>query len=258
MQIGIIGCGWLGERLGLFLKKNYTIITTNRTQQKASIMTEKGFISFSVDFSTKHFPIKAQQKVNKCDVLIISISVRLESAIFENVAEFLKENIAKHILFFSTVGIYENTNKEVDENTPSEFLEPYFSQTERFLQSKFPSIIILRLAGLFGDNRVFVNYFSNRKRILPNIPVNHIHYKDICLIIEKIIKHKKYKKGEIYNLVAPKHPLKLEVIKNQSKKYEVKVFFEADSSETDFKIVSSHKLVNDLNYEFLYSNPSYF
>lgn len=256
MQIGIIGCGWLGERLGYyFLKKGYTVVTTNRTQKKANTLTEKGLNSFSVDFSTQYFDKKAQQKINKCNVLIISVSVRSELCVFKNIARFLKENTAQQILFFSTVGIYKNSCKEADENSPLTYLKSPFLEIESLLQSYFPTINILRLGGLLGDDRVFANYFKEQKEIL-NTPVNHIHYKDVGNSIEKMIQLQIT--GKTYNLVAPQHPTKNEVIKNQMTTYKIQAKMLSENKKLAFKIVTSEKLIRELDYTFLYPNPAQF
>lgn len=81
-------------------------------------------------------------------------------------------------------------------------------------------------------------------------PVNHIHFKDIIAIVEQMIQ--KQCRAKVYNVVAPVHPQKGEVIaiqKNQSY---------AGPKVQKGRIISSDKLLIELTYDFIYPDPRYF
>lgn len=113
---------------------------------------------------------------------------------------------------------------------------------ENMIKKSFPQANILRLGGLMGDNRQLKNYkISN-----PEQAVNHIHYYDICRSIETIINN--HISSETFNIVAPQHPTKGEVIGIQNKKENKHI-----SETTQQRIISSEKSEKLLN--FIYEKP---
>ena len=113
---------------------------------------------------------------------------------------------------------------------------------ENMIKKSFPQANILRLGGLMGDNRQLKNYkISN-----PEQAVNHIHYYDVCRIIETIINN--HISSETFNVVAPQHPTKAEVIGIQNKQVNKHI-----SETTQQRIISSEKSEKLLN--FVYEKP---
>ncbi|MEG2077608.1 MAG: hypothetical protein RRZ31_02395, partial [Chryseobacterium sp.] len=76
-------------------------------------------------------------------------------------------------------GVYPDTEKEFTEDD----LDSQDVESESFILEKFPKTNILRLAGLMGDQRLLKNYnITNLDQL-----VNHIHYADICSVVEKML-----------------------------------------------------------------------
>jgi hypothetical protein len=80
--------------------------------------------------------------------------------------------------------------------------------------------------------------------------VNHIHFEDISRIVERIINENLQSKT--YNLVAPLHPTKQQILDFQTKNIETKI------EESFGRKVTSEYLENDLKYKFLHSDPRKF
>ncbi|WP_313095507.1 hypothetical protein [Empedobacter sp.] len=110
-------------------------------------------------------------------------------------------------------------------------------------------MIILRLGGLMGDDRFLSKYIDLNSENLSQM-VNHIHYLDICQVIERIINSNK--NSSIYNVVTLEHATKEEVLEYQLYKKII------SSINREGKIISSQKIQDEFNYEFLYPNPVYF
>ena len=100
-----------------------------------------------------------------------------------------------------------------------------------------------------GDDRFLSKYVDLNSQNLSQM-VNHIHYKDVCQVIEKMIRRNK--NSSIYNVVAPEHPTKEEVLEYQLNKKII------SSTNREGKIISSQKIQDEFNYEFIYPNPVYF
>ncbi|MBQ0148104.1 MAG: hypothetical protein KBS93_06630, partial [Flavobacteriaceae bacterium] len=56
-------------------------------------------------------------------------------------------------------------------------------------------------------------------------------------------------KSSIYNVVAPQHPTKREILEYQINNKVI------DATIKKGKIISSEKLISELNYQFLFPNP---
>lgn len=142
----------------------------------------------------------------------------------------------------SSIGVYPELEKEfTEEDQPVENVE-----SEYFLQSRFPDTNILRLSGLMGGQRLLKNYnISNLDQL-----VNHIHYADICSVVEKMLDQQS--KGKVYNLAAPVHPNKEEIINAQND-----LPYSGERTEKG-RLISSAKLIAELDFEFQYPDPRYF
>lgn len=254
-KIGIIGCGWLGLHLAKHLSEQYKIYGTATSEEKCSHLKKLGFESGLHAFSDVEIEsdVKPWNILQELDVVIITIPFpknaefdRLSNR-FKNVIQFIK-NFDKPIFLMSSIGIYPQIDEEMNEtNVLKKYLNQNILGIENLMKNQFPQMNILRLAGLMGGSRVFSNYkISNPEQI-----VNHVHYEDICLIIEKMISRKIISKT--YNVVAPQHPTKQEVIDFQKQKDSNHI----TDQDKGRKIVSSI-LETELDYQFIHPDPKKF
>jgi len=261
-KIGIIGSGWLGHKLaGHFAALGFPIYTTNTSAEKTEGMRKEGFTSFMVNFPEDRLQDcetenkLAQTTFDKLDIIIICINmsktkeVQLQTKLFQNVLSFLgKKN--KQLFLMSSIGIYPQSKQVIDEHTfsPEQLHTSLYKIEEVFLKN-MPSINILRLGGLMGDNRMFYKYYRKESS---NEAVNHIHYEDICRVIEKMMLLEL--NGKIYNVVAPLHPTKGEVYA-----YQTKTGIDASLvSQEENRTISSDKMIRELGYAFVFPDPKTF
>ncbi len=251
MNIGILGCGWLGSRIAEKFSSENNIYTTTTSSDKIITLDQKGFNPTLVDLDGEFSADNNIQweAISIIDVLIITVpfSLRKENDIHvihqrvKNIATLIGD-FRSQIFFISTTGVYPDENKcftEVDivnEKASAEYL----------FKSHYPQVNILRLGGLMGDNRQLGNY----NVLNLDAPVNHVHFEDVILVIEKMINQKCH--SALFNLVAPEHPTKREVICKQKNIPFVEKKLEGG------KTVSSKKIVVELYYEFKHNDPRYF
>lgn len=251
-NIGIIGCGWLGFHLATHLSEANTIITTTRSEVKKAQLTPLGYKVTVIDFSNS--APSTWDCLDKLDVIIITVPFSKRNDIttllhrFSHISQFIK-GYNKQLFMMSSTGIYPETALEVNETTYTDnLLEPHIIQIENFIKHRFPQVNILRLGGLMGKDRVFSNY--NPQSTLQ--VVNHIHYEDICLIIEQMILQ--HCTARLYNVVAPLHPTKQEVLL-----YQKGIPVSEETIEQPFgKLVLSTLLQHELNYKFVHPDPNRF
>jgi len=248
-NLGIIGYGWLGNHIAERLSNRYNIFATTTTASKSQDLNTKGYYATLVSFPDELDPNMKHWEVAKdLDAIIISVPFSgLRGAQIpmndkrQNLVNFLGDYKGQLFLMSST-GVYPETEQEfTEDDKPAQEVE-----SESFILEKFPQTNILRLAGLMGDQRLLKNYnISNLDQL-----VNHIHYSDICTVVEKMLDNQSQSK--VYNVVAPIHANKEEVI-NAQKDLPYK-----GERTTVGRTISPAKIISELDFEFQYPDPRYF
>lgn len=250
-KIGIIGYGWLGARITEAISDQYEIYVTTTTADKVDESKAKGINAVVASFPDYQLsePYPKWEVMESLDILIITIPISEKiccvSSLYnriQNLSSFIGSFKGQMFLMSST-GVYPDTEKEFTEtDIPVEKVSG-----ERMVRNKYPQVNILRLGGLMGDNRLLKNYNVGNL----DFAVNHIHYKDIAGILLNMIE--KETEGRLYNVTAPLHPSKSQVINAQKN-------IENGEGETEVrgKKVLSSKLVSELGYVFQYPDPREF
>lgn len=245
-KVGIIGCGWLGYRIAEYLSVQYDVHTTTSTPDKIEPLTIKGFKPTIVHFSDDKILIELKQweVLATLDIIIITVpfseKVLLRNRL-QNLSSFIGD-FKGQLFYMSSTSVYPDVEQTFsEEDVSSEDL-----LSERMIKEKYPQVNILRLAGLMGDNRLLRNY----KVTNLNFAVNHIHYTDICRVLEKMIERSFNSK--LYNVVAPLHPSKSEVINAQNN------INYSENCAINGKKISSSKLIAALDFDFKFPDPKKF
>lgn len=248
-KVGIIGCGWLGNHLAERLSKTYEIFATTTTETKLDVLKAKGYHADLVKFPDEiNADMKPWKIASKLDAIIVAVPFSgLRGSRIpmtgkrENLLRFIGD-FNRQIFYTSSTGVYPDIEKEFSEDD----LPAAEVESENFMLEKFPQTNILRLGGLMGGERLLKNYNISH----PDQLVNHIHYADICSVVEKMLDQKS--QAKVYNIVAPIHPNKEEVINAQKD-----LAYEGER-RTAGRIISPAKLMEELNFEFQYPDPRYF
>ncbi|MDP4843097.1 MAG: NAD(P)H-binding protein [Salibacteraceae bacterium] len=244
-KISILGCGWLGKALATELvKKGYNVNGSTTSPSKSSDLRSNGINPFIVDIEDKNLEIS---DFLKADVLVIAItSKNLES--FKNLIAEIEKSKLRKVVFVSSTSVYPNTNDVVTEatetlSTPLAAIEQLFSSN-----SSLESTII-RFGGLFGYDRKPGNFFKPGKAIdNPEGFVNFIHRDDCIQIITQVMEQNAW--NETFNACSPSHPTRRAFYTKERQKLGKTDITFNEQSENDYKIVSSQKLMNMLNYAF--------
>ncbi len=221
-KIGVIGCGWLGKPLSLGLSEDFEVecFSREKTTDDSSFW--------------------------QSDTIVIAINTK------DNYLQTLKK-IAKlstcrtNIILMSSISVYREFDTEIDESAVIT-KKAFQKEAEELMQSLREKLVILRLGGLMGYDRVAgrwkkVSTFSDGE-------VNYIHRDDVVNITKQIILHDI--KDGVFNLVAPQHPLRSEVHKKNAKKFGLTLG--TFNGKTN-RIVTCRDIQDRLNYKFLYPNP---
>lgn len=240
----IIGKGWLGKRIENHLSKFYKITTTKRESDALNC------ISFDLD-DENQTPID----VSTFDFIIITIPFGKRNSIVDLEKRFTRliqclGPFNKQIYLTSSTGIYPDSEHQIDETTCLDAAKnPNYLFVENLMKTAYPTMTIFRLGGLMGDDRYLSKYLDLNHSTINEV-ANHVHFRDVIEVIDTCIKLKTF--GQIYNVVAPEHPTKKEIIS-----YQVKGKIEHSETKNG-KTISSQKLMKELNYQFIFPNPIYF
>lgn len=249
-KVGIIGCGWLGSRIAKMLSEKFLIYTTTTTTEGSERLRAAGYQSTVVNFMDYQLPgqFPEWQLIDDIDILIITVPISEKSCDInslynriQNLASFIG-NFKGQMFLMNSTGVYPDIEKEYSE----EDLSIDSVSGERMMKSRYPQVNILRLAGLMGDGRLLSKYnVANLDAV-----VNHVHYLDIGAILMKMMEQGS--EGKLYNVVAPLHPTKAEVINSQ------KNIPYSEEHLTEGRRISSAKLISELGFVFRYPDPRYF
>jgi hypothetical protein len=232
-RIGLIGCGWLGEPLAKSLSKEHQVQCFSRKEQNDNKL------SYILKPQSGH-PFWGNE------IFIIAISTR------DDYLKTLEEIACKcspsaSIILMSSTSVYKEFDGEVDE-TASITQKSTQREAEELMLSLREKLLILRLGGLMGEDRI-----SGRWKSVSSFtdgPVNYIHQDDVISIVQKMIRENI--QDGIYNLVAPRHPLRSQVHRKNSEAFG----FERGKFEVETdRIVSSAKVIKRLDYDFIHPDP---
>lgn len=221
-KIGIIGCGWLGKPLSYELSEEFKVECFSRESTTDSSAFWQN------------------------DTIIIAIHTKDDYlATLQKIAALAKPE--SNLILMSSTSVYKEFDSDVDEN--AEIMKSsLIKEAEELILSSRKNVLVLRLGGLMGEDRVAGRWKSATD--FTDGFVNYIHRDDVINIIKKMLE-KNFVKG-IYNLVAPEHPTRLEIHKKNSLRFGSEV-----GKFTGFsnRRVLPDKVIKDLNYTFLYPNP---
>ncbi|MBB1647083.1 GDP-L-fucose synthase [Sphingobacterium sp. UME9] len=262
MRILILGCGWLAESFAIHMKhQGHEVWASTTTSEKYHRLKADGIFSFILDFDYENFPAQVVLPT-QFDFVLNSIPASQKNSVailenrFSNIKSFYAHMTWKRQVFLSSIGIYPDKDGVFDES--------YADITE--LSSKLllaeasmlglADTIIYRLGGLFGKNRVFAKYFAERICTTGEQPANFVHIDDVIRLLEAASCNAL--KYTVYNIVAPLHPKKKDVILASAKKYGYALPLAFEAADATQKIVSGRLLLEELDYQFVLPDPLQF
>ncbi len=211
-DITICGCGWLGSYLLKRLDKQYRILATTRTAQRADAIDSLGgnvlFYSLGDDANEL-----CRQSEDATVILNIPPGRRNKTldefteSMCELISAFVKYN-AKQIIFISTTSVYGESERVVTEcsevHPQTESAKAHVQIENHLLKRAGDAATIVRLAGLVGPDRHPAKSLAGRSLSEANRVVNLVHVDDVVAGITRIIEQPAPQK--ILHLCSLAHP----------------------------------------------------
>lgn len=247
-KVSVLGCGWLGKPLAIsLLEEGFAVNGSTTSEDKITILESLDINAFIVDIAS----FEEFDDFLNTDILIIAITSKDVDG-FENLISQIQNSPVQKVIFISSTSVYGRINKVMTEEDA--VLETPLTEIENlFRENTFFETTIIRFAGLFGGDRHPANWFKNGRKIpQPKGFVNMIHQEDCIEIIHTIIDQNCW--NTTFNACSNHHPTRREfyTIAKLSRDFETPVFEENENYE--WKIISSQKLQDVLDYTFIHDD----
>jgi len=243
-RVSIFGCGWLGSSLGEKLASEFIVKGSTTAQRGAELRTygiENHVVTLQNALDNREF--------FRSDILIISIpasTFKSESDL--DAFRMLLFRLLPHtkVVFLSSTSLYTGSG-EIDEEGAVD-ANSLLRAAERIVTDSKQRSYVIRLAGLMGYSRYLAKYFEGKDEV-ENCPVNHIHRNDAIEMLYQLIT-RPIPEGT-YNMVAPLHPTKEEILKKSKSKLR---YLPCKKK----RVVSGERLSKVLHYRFKHPDPKRF
>jgi len=247
-RVSVLGCGWLGKPLSIsLLDEGYSVKGSTTTEEKLELLEMNNITPYIVNISE----FEEFDSFLSSDILIISITSKDVDG-FQNLISQIESSDVQKVIFISSTSVYGRLNKVMTEEDVV-LKTPLTEIEDLFRQNNFFETTIIRFAGLFGDERHPSNWFKNGRKIpQPKGFVNMIHKEDCIEIIHTIIDQNCW--GQTFNACSNHHPTRREfyTIAKLGNDFEVPEF--EDNDVYEWKIISSKKLQDVLDYTFIHDD----
>ena len=211
-KVSILGCGWVGNTLKETLE----------------------VVGYSVNCLAHDFESNMQKNYYEVDVLIIALppSAKDYLDVLKTTTNALSSQDKTQIIFLSSISYYDAKKMVVD--------------AEVLMQKLVENIVMLRLGGLMGYDRIAGKYTSG-KVLAHNSATHYIHRDDVIGIIETIIA--KEVKNEIFDVVAPIQSTKKDIFSQNARMFGFDNTEFLDDLDVG-KVIAPDKLLQVLGYNF--------
>jgi len=247
-RVSVLGCGWLGKPLAIsLLDEGYSVKGSTTTEEKLELLEMNNIAPYIVNISE----FEEFDSFLNSDILIIAITSKDVDG-FQNLISQIENSGVQKVIFISSTSVYGRLNKVMTEED-AVLKTPLTEIEDLFRQNNFFETTIIRFAGLFGDERQPFNWFKNGRKIpQPKGFVNMIHKEDCIEIIHTIIDQNCW--DQTFNACSNHHPTRREfyTIAKLSNDFEVPEF--EDNEVLEWKIISSKKLQDVLDYTFIHDD----
>ena len=258
VNILILGCGWVGEYFARKMQDlGHRVYATTTNIEKYRRLQDSGIFAVLCDFdktvNRNLFPEKVDFVLNSIPAVKRLEHVQLASR-FDRIKALLDQIPFQKHIFLSSIGIYPDIDGFFDEGA-----EIVSSGNLHVAEQKMLALshtVVYRLGGLFGKNRVFAKYYEGKICSTGEQPANFVHIDDVVEIIW--LGFNRLLSSSVYNVVAPEHPSKKEVILASAKKYEFELPLDYEDKDSFQKIVCGDQIAGELGYSFLYPSPLHF
>jgi nucleoside-diphosphate-sugar epimerase len=264
LTVSVVGLGWLGKPLAFYLLKHGFRVNGSTTSLEKALALQAEGLEAVVFRLCPHPEGEGFGRLLYSDVLFVNIppKSRVNSdAFYVEQNRFLKDMAKQRgirkVVFASSTSVYPDADMEYTENfalNPITAGSPGILQAERLWYDD-PDFrcSVIRFGGLLGVDRIPGKYFSGKEKVVGDTPVNFIHRDDAVRLAAWVIEKELW--GEIFNAVAPKHPIRQDIYEKNSRElgFAPPRSYDPEGS-TVSKVICPDKILQT-GFEFQYPDP---
>jgi nucleoside-diphosphate-sugar epimerase len=261
LKISLLGCGWLGYPLALnLISRGFMVKASTTSAGKIDMFKSVGIEPYLINFDGSVKTSDLEQFLTT-EILIISIPPGRRSvdglANYRQMAQLIRKQLAtsqvSKLIYISSTSVYPESNailNEFSEIGPETESGKVLSETEALFSELNMQVILLRLSGLIGPNRMPGRFFAGQENV-PNglAPVNMIHLDDAVALINCLIDSETAQ--GVYLGCSPSHPTKEEFY-SLAAQFENLVAPTFISEKIKWKTISSERTIQELNFKYKY------
>lgn len=235
------------------------------SSKKLSVLKSKGIQPFLIEIKETSIKGEIEKFIDSIDILILNVPPGLRKGSGKTYLNTLKtilpiivNSSIKKVLFVSSTSVYiEDENFSVvrenkESRSDSERAKILLEAEDYFFDNSCFQTSIVRFSGLIGNGRQPAKHLSGKSNVPnPDAPVNLIHLNDSTEVILKIILEDAW--GEIFNASFPYNPSRETYYTKACDRLGIEKPHFGHSKKSSGKIVSSRKIIENLNFKF--NNP---
>jgi len=261
--ISILGCGWLGQPLGVRLVQHgYRVNGATTSPEKLPRLAEAGITPYHLTLDPW---VRGDQVRDffRADVLVLAIPPKpqrpdVDTYFGEQIQAVIDElhyGAIYFVVFVSCTSVYARMNGAVVEGDagrprPWSLEGRALLEAERRLsQDAHFDTTVLRFADLYGYDR----QAGRGEEDHGGTPLNLVHRDDAVAVVEAVIAQDI--RHEIVNVCADEHPTRQAVATRAAQRRGLDPPAFADDTAEAFCLVSNQRLKARLGYRFRYPDP---
>lgn len=255
-RIAIFGCGWLGEPLATHLQQQgYQVSACRRDQQQIERLKQQGLAVYCIEVDEQGIVGDLAGWAKGAEIAIIMLPPRSKTQSgdlyikqIQQLVTGLKEQSISKVIFISTTGVYAPGDHLLTEVSPLKE-ESVLVAAEQCIQTHFSSIV-LRFSGLVNENRTPGRFLAGKQLTAGLTPANLIHQADCIAIICGLLAQP-WQAG-VYNASTEQGPSRAQLYTLAAQQLGLLVPTFSDEDSQPKRSVSSQKLIQQLQYQFIY------
>lgn len=258
-KISIIGAGYVGQRLALALNKHGLEVSCSFRTAPADLPKEIKQAHLDITEGK----LSATDELFTSDVVFICIPPGFRSKrgdYAKNIKAICTQLDASQtrVILLSTIGIYPDAGNfdEDSEFTVTTTKQQLLAKAEQHVVNFNNSSVVLRLAGLMGQQRHPRRFPVSLKPELKQQRVNMVMVDDVVNLAVKLVSSEKNASG-VFNIVSPHHPSKFHfytVAKQANSDFVLPIDEYKPELQSQAKMVKGDKITQLLNCQYQHSN----
>jgi len=220
-QVGILGCGWLGQPLAeALLKQGYRVRGSSTRSSKLPALEQTGVEAFRILLTERAIEGPVESFLKGLDVLVINIPPGLRSnpnadlvARIDLLGLAARKAQIPQLVFVSSTSVFGASQGRVTEDSipqPDTLTGKQLLEAEsRLLSEGWTTTQVLRPGGLLGPDRHPVRSLSGKTFASGgNQRVNLVEQADVLAALQLLISQPESK--GVFHAIYPDHPAKRE------------------------------------------------